>query len=95
MVTFLKRLLPQRNYGLDFWFSGNNENIKCALRRDELEVTHKQFGMTLENQEYLRFTVASGFVFSTKIACRNSRQIKTYVNGLDQEMQIRVVKRKR
>ena len=35
-VTILKSVLPQRNYGMDFWFSGNNRNIECALRRYEL-----------------------------------------------------------
>ena len=29
-VTFWKSFLPMKNYGMDFRFSGNNENIKCS-----------------------------------------------------------------
>ena len=30
-VTILILFLPQRNYGMDFLFSGNNGNIECAV----------------------------------------------------------------
>ena len=31
VTFFLNIFLPLENYGMDFRFSGNNENIKCAL----------------------------------------------------------------
>ena len=35
-VTFLKSFLPLNYSGIDFQFSMNNRNIKCALIQDEL-----------------------------------------------------------
>ena len=34
-LTCLISFLLQRNYGMNFRFSGNNGKIECALRRDE------------------------------------------------------------
>ena len=34
---------------MDVWFAGNNGNIKCTLRRDDLFVTSPNLGSLIRN----------------------------------------------
>ena len=48
----MKSFLLQRNYGIDFRFSENYRNTKCALIRDELNFN--SFQVTLFILQYIR-----------------------------------------
>ena len=51
--SFLKYTLPLRNYGMDFLFSGNNENFKCTLHLIHGIIDSSIFGFTLLAKTHL------------------------------------------